>query len=209
MNNPYDTKNGRMASIDTNANGFGRNETHKFEEMKQNQTVMDSINASKGHLQSSRCDINESEVECGSQRSIEVNSKNPALKTIENYESSHRIILPVGHDPEEQRKFSQMRIAYLTHEGFMSKLCCRPLRCLNLCKDICLEIALFNRCYHPNSQIQALINLGHNAKSIKKVTMSLYMMIEIKDPQESDKILPKYSVCQRIFESVHDFRLSP
>lgn len=100
-----------------------------------------------------------------------------------------------------------MRIAYLAHEGFMSSLCCiRPLKCFNFWKDICLEIVLFQRSYKPTDQIQALINLGQNVSCIKKVTMSLYMMVEIKDPQESNKILSKYTACQRIFESVHDFR---
>jgi hypothetical protein len=44
---------------------------------------------------------------------------------------------------------------------------------------------------------------GYNR--IKKVTMSLYIMIEIKD-QESNSILSKHTVCQRIYEQVHDFR---
>jgi len=36
--------------------------------------------------------------------------------------------------------------------------------------------------------------------------MSLYMMIEIKDPEESNQILRKYTVSERIFEQVRDFR---
>ena len=42
-------------------------------------------------------------------------------------------------------------------------------------------------------QIQALVNLGDNRGRIKKVTMSLYMMIEIKDPEENNLTLPKYT----------------
>ena len=36
--------------------------------------------------------------------------------------------------------------------------------------------------------------------------MSLYMMIEIKDAEESNQILPKYTVTERIYEQVRDFR---
>lgn len=36
--------------------------------------------------------------------------------------------------------------------------------------------------------------------------MSLYMMVEIKDPEESNQILRKFSLSERIFESVRDFR---
>jgi hypothetical protein len=38
--------------------------------------------------------------------------------------------------------------------------------------------------------------------------MSLYMMIEFKNPDDGDgaKILPKYTVNERIFEEVFDFR---
>ena len=32
------------------------------------------------------------------------------------------------------------------------------------------------------------------------------MMIEIKEQDESSKILPKYTVCERICEEVYDFR---
>ena len=66
-NNPYDTKNNRLASIDTNANVLSKNESNKFEEGK-NQTVIDSINQSKGAFVSSACELNESE--CKSENSI-------------------------------------------------------------------------------------------------------------------------------------------
>jgi hypothetical protein len=65
---------------------------------------------------------------------------------------------------------------------------------------------MFKRLYRPTDQIQALVNLGSNVNNIKKVTMSLYMMIEIKDPNQTDAILSKYTLCQRIYQTVHDFR---
>lgn len=37
--------------------------------------------------------------------------------------------------------------------------------------------------------------------------MSLYMIIEIKVPEENDKILRKHTVEERIYEDVYDFRL--
>ena len=52
------------------------------------------------------------------------------------------------------------------------------------------------------------MNLGENVNQIEKVTMSLYMMIEIKDAEESNQILPKYTVTERIYEQVRDFRAS-
>jgi predicted nucleic acid-binding Zn-ribbon protein len=45
-NNPYETRNGRITSIETNANGV----PHKMEEIKNNQTVLDSINNSHGNF---------------------------------------------------------------------------------------------------------------------------------------------------------------
>lgn len=102
-----------------------------------------------------------------------------------------------------------MRVAYLKHSSFLScsALCCfKPfLFCANF-GEVCLEIALFKRSYRPDESIQALVNLGEHVKQIKKVTMSLYMMIEIKDPEESNQILRKYTISERIFEQVHDFR---
>ena len=66
--------------------------------------------------------------------------------------------------------------------------------------DIILEIALFKRTYKPDESIQALVNLGTHAKQIRKITMSLYMMLEIKDTDESNQILRKYTLSERIFE---------
>ena len=39
--------------------------------------------------------------------------------------------------------------------------------------------------------------------------MSLYMIIEIKDPEENNQILHKYTVEERIYEEVCDFRDQP
>ena len=36
--------------------------------------------------------------------------------------------------------------------------------------------------------------------------MSLYIMIEIKDPDEINQIKTKYTVTERIYEQVRDFR---
>lgn len=104
-----------------------------------------------------------------------------------------------------------MRIAYLKRTNFLScsPLCCfRPLLCFADFRDIHLEIALFKRSYRPDESIQALVNLGENVKQIKKVTMSLYMMVEIKDAEESNQILHKHTITERIFEQVRDFRSS-
>ena len=51
------------------------------------------------------------------------------------------------------------------------------------------------------------MNLVENSSKIKKITMSLYMMIEIKHPDESTKILSKYTLNERIYEEVYDFRV--
>ena len=50
VNNAYDTRNGRLASIDTNANGLTRHDATKLEENKNNQTVLDSIDQSRGNF---------------------------------------------------------------------------------------------------------------------------------------------------------------
>ena len=101
-----------------------------------------------------------------------------------------------------------MRVAYLKHNGLMncSALCClRPFLCFAKFRDIHLEIALFKRVYKPDDQIQALVNLGENMNQVEKITMSLYIMVEIKDPGESNQIWSKYTVTERLYEQVRDF----
>lgn len=113
-------------------------------------------------------------------------------------------IFPAGDGPNEKKQFQEMRVAYLQEKSLRSFLCC-CLPCLRF-KDACLEIALFNRVYYPKDQIQALVNLGANYSNIKKITMSLYMMIEFKNQDDSGKILSKYTVHERMFEEIYDLR---
>lgn len=76
-----------------------------------------------------------------------------------------------------------MRYAYLIESNMLSKnLCLRPFtRCFRALQDICVEIALCRQSFAPNEEIKALVNLGQHHGSIMAVTMSLYIMIEIKD----------------------------
>ena len=93
-----------------------------------------------------------------------------------------------------------IRVAYLSSkEGVLSQLCCF----LPCSRDIQLEIALFKRSYKPNESIQALVNLGQHQQRISRVTMSLYLMLEIKDPCEVGFTLSKYTTCHRIYETVY------
>jgi hypothetical protein len=41
--------------------------------------------------------------------------------------------------------------------------------------------------FNPDEKIEALVNLGKS--TVKKVTMSLYIMVEIKDPEENNQTL--------------------
>jgi hypothetical protein len=83
-----------------------------------------------------------------------------------------------------------MRIAYINSKGILSfaplYCLCPFLSCFKKLNDINIEIALFKRAFLPHEQIQALVNLVENANKIKKITMSLYMMVEIKDSEEQN-----------------------
>lgn len=218
VNNPYRnlrTVQKRLGdnrdSVDTNAfNGRqGKADELKLRQHNdyQNQTILDSLQSrggSKGNLQGSVLDINASASDAGCL------SPGGSMKNLESDRvdsPTKKKLVPVGQDPEEKKQFEQMRIGYLQSQSFLSMLCCsKALRCLNLDRDRDLEIVMFKRSYKPSDQIQALVNLGCNINSVKKVTMSLYMMIEIKDPNQLDAILSKYTVCQRIYQTVHDLR---
>lgn len=79
-----------------------------------------------------------------------------------------------------------MRYAYLIEENRLSKnLCLLPFsRCFKTLQDICVEVALCQQAYSPNDKIRAEINLGEHHGSILAITMSLYIMIEVKDQSE-------------------------
>ena len=64
--------------------------------------------------------------------------------------TSRKTLFPIGEDPYEKEKFKEMRYAYLNHKGMLSWCICNFLP---VCKDICLEVALFKRHYDPNEQI--------------------------------------------------------
>jgi len=74
-----------------------------------------------------------------------------------------------------------------------------------------VAITLFERVFEQDGQIQALVNLNKNNQRIKKITMSLYQIIEIKDQynfedDSQDTILDACTVIERIAEEVFDFR---
>jgi hypothetical protein len=84
--------------------------------------------------------------------------------------------------------------------------CCLPKILLPRLRDAAIEVTMFKHIFEPDEQIQALVTFAHNYDSIKKITMSLYMMIEIKDPEDNDLVLKNHTVAERIYEEVFDVR---
>jgi hypothetical protein len=61
-----------------------------------------------------------------------------------------------------------------------------------------VEIALLKKVYEPEEKIQALVNFGVYFRQIKRITMSLYIKIEIKNQDNPDKIIKTFT--DRIYQ---------
>lgn len=79
-------------------------------------------------------------------------------------------------------------------------------------RDVSLEITLFDRIFSPSSSVQSLLTIVKNGQRLRRVTMSLIMMIELKrendgddDQQQEYEILERYTQQERLYEVLHDF----
>ena len=75
--------------------------------------------------------------------------------------------------------------------------------CFQAYNNLQVEVALFKKFFEPNEKIQALVNFDVYLQQIKKVTMSLYIKIEVKNPDDY-KTMKKYS--ERIYQVTFDSR---
>lgn len=180
-----------LASIETNSLGFKQ----RAESRLQGGTIINSAN-SQNQLNTSHANDVDSEI--GYQQE--------QMQAEHNSNNTNDLFLQ-GQDPFQAKLYKEYRVAYLVQEGFLANFCClSPFSCFKPCQDSSLEITLFQQTYSPDDQIQALVNLGPNLSNLSKLTMSLYIIIEIKDPLENNDTLKKYTVCDRIYEKVLDIK---